>query len=195
MKERNQIDDKYKWDLTKFCKNDEDFYEKLENLRPFIEKIKKFEGKLSNDDMLLECWETCDEFSLKSGMVECYVYFMEDEDQRDCKAQEMSQKLAKVLTSFSEASSYITPEIADFTNEKLEELNSTPFTRKILAKYKDLSIRNLEHILESIYLESTSFYHFPGQLVNFYPSIRELKSKNDHTCSMSGGKIKKGSFY
>lgn len=49
--------------------------------------------------------------------------------------------------------------------------------------------------MERAYLDSSSFYHFPGQLVNFYPSIRELKSERDYTCFFSGAKIKEGSFY
>ena len=135
MKERKEIKDEFKWDITKFCKNDEDFYNKLEKLKPYIENIKQFEGKLSDDDSLLRCWEACDEFSMEAGLVECYVYFKEDQDQRDSASQEMSQKLAKVLTAYGEASSYISPEIAEFSLEKLEGLKNKPEIKPKLTKF------------------------------------------------------------
>ncbi len=146
MKERIEIEDKYKWNLSSYCKNDEDYYTRVEKLRPYIEKIKSFEGKLDNDDMLLSCWEMLDEFYYNAGFVECYVSYRCDEDQRDSKTSEMEQKLSKILTSFGEASSYISPEIATFSLEKLENLKKNPNFSKYIP-YIDDYIREKGHIL------------------------------------------------
>ncbi len=82
-----------------------------------------------------------------------------------------------------------------YYREKRLELGSTPFLRRIMKEYPNCSIKTLETILHSEYLESTSFRHFPGKQVFFYPSIREYKSEFNTTCAFSGGKIKKGRIY
>ena len=50
MKKREEIEEKYKWDLTKFCKNNDDFYVRLENLKPKVDEFKIYEGKLKDSD-------------------------------------------------------------------------------------------------------------------------------------------------
>ena len=57
MKNRSEIEEKYKWDLTKFCKNDDEFYKRLEKVDNQIKSFKKYEGKLSNESLILECLE------------------------------------------------------------------------------------------------------------------------------------------
>ena len=54
MKERSQIEEKYKWDLSKYCKNDDDYYNLLSSLEEDCNRFTKFEGKLSNDKILKE---------------------------------------------------------------------------------------------------------------------------------------------
>ena len=146
MKERIEIEDKYKWDLSNYCKNDEDFYKKIEELKTLIERIKTFEGKLENDDILLECWKTFDEFYDKIGRAECYCSYRVDEDQRNSKVNEMQQKANKALTAFGEASSYIAPEITSFSLEKLEKLKQNPKFEKYIPYIKDY-IRAKGHTL------------------------------------------------
>ena len=137
MKERNQIDNKYKWDLTKFCKNDDDFYAKLKKLEVFINKIKKFEGKLNSENELYACWEMNDEFCQKVTLLLCYANYRSDENQGDSKASEMQQKVNKVCAKYSEASSFIEPEIASFPMEKLVALKSNPKFKKFIPYIKE----------------------------------------------------------
>ena len=37
MKNRNEIEEKYKWDLSKFCKDDEDYYKRLKKVETQID--------------------------------------------------------------------------------------------------------------------------------------------------------------
>ncbi len=43
MKNRSEIEEKYKWDLTKFCKSDEDFYALLQKLENESKKFAKYD--------------------------------------------------------------------------------------------------------------------------------------------------------
>ena len=39
MKKREEIEEKFKWDLTKFCKSNDDFYKRLSELKKEIKTI------------------------------------------------------------------------------------------------------------------------------------------------------------
>lgn len=48
---------------------------------------------------------------------------------------------------------------------------------------------------EKLLLSYTSFYLFHGQLIDFYPIIKERTATKDFSCHLSGVKIKQGSPY
>ena len=60
-KERKDINDKFKWDLSPLCDSDDDFYQKLKEFQAFLPKIKAFEGKLSTKSKILEFLKLDDE--------------------------------------------------------------------------------------------------------------------------------------
>ncbi len=146
MRERNEIDNQYKWDLSQYCSSDEEYYERLENLKPYVEKIKVFEGKLENDDMLFQCWELDDEFEEECYKIMLYALCKEDEDQRDERANAMIQKIEKLTTEYNEASSYISPEISKFSKENLLALQENAKFKKFVPYIKEY-IRQKEHVL------------------------------------------------
>lgn len=51
MKERNEIEEKYKWDLSSYG-DDESFFDELKKLEPFIVGVKQFKNKLGDGDKL-----------------------------------------------------------------------------------------------------------------------------------------------
>ena len=73
MKKRSEIEEKYKWDLSKFCKSDEDFYKRLKKLDKEIAKISAFEGHLAeSNEKLFECLELNQKFGKEHGFL--YIY-------------------------------------------------------------------------------------------------------------------------
>ena len=54
LKDRKDIDEKYKFDLTEYCKDEQDFYDKLEKFKSDIKKIPSYKCRLSDPDSLLE---------------------------------------------------------------------------------------------------------------------------------------------
>ena len=72
MKNRAEIEEKYKWDIAKFCKSDDDFYKRLNSLGNKIKVIKTYEGKLTQDDILFECLEKCYALNKEFGFLTLY---------------------------------------------------------------------------------------------------------------------------
>ena len=53
LKERNQIEQQYKWDLSTLFENDEDWNEALTKIDILISEAASFQGKLNNTENLL----------------------------------------------------------------------------------------------------------------------------------------------
>ena len=138
MKKRCEIEEKYKWDITKFCKNDDDFYKRMKKLEKDIKSISKYEGKLDEDDMLFECLEKDCAFNKEFGFLTLYSELSKRVDNSDTKANEMCEKLNTLSTQFYSLTSYIEVEMAEFSDEKL----------KILQKNK--RFKNYKRMFEAI---------------------------------------------
>ena len=51
---RSEIEEKYKWDLTRIYKNPKEWDKDLEELNKLIDKISSFKGKLFSDSKTLK---------------------------------------------------------------------------------------------------------------------------------------------
>ena len=61
LKERNQIEQQYKWDLSTLFENDEAWNKALTKLDALISEAASFQGKLNNADSLLAYFKVSDE--------------------------------------------------------------------------------------------------------------------------------------
>lgn len=141
MKERALIEEKYKWDLSKFLNSEEEFYSRLEKFDKFKDEIVKFEGKLLDDETLLRCLKFETKVSIEAGILGIYAHLRLSEDVRNSKINEMNEKLEEVFTKYSMASSFVLVEMSEFSNERLKKLMED-------QKFKDYK-RNFYMILRS----------------------------------------------
>ena len=77
----------------------------------------------------------------------------------------------------------------------IKGLECDRISRKIILDNSSLSVNELEELLESVYIDSTSSFYFPGDLCLFYPKIVEYRTKVVRTCDISSSIIMPGSFY
>lgn len=146
MKKRSEIEEKYKWDLTKFCANDEEFYKRLEKLKGEISKFKDFENKLSNDDVLFKCLEFETNLLKEFSLISLYCELNLCGDMSSTNYNEMSEKLSLVSTQYSVASSFVDVEISKFSKEKLAKLMKEP-KFKNYKRFFELVLREKRHVL------------------------------------------------
>ena len=78
MKNRSEIEEKYTWDLTQLCKNDEEFYIKLQKINDYLQKLKAFEGKLNNKETIYEFLKLDEEFSKFVEPIALYAHLRSD---------------------------------------------------------------------------------------------------------------------
>ena len=122
MKQRKDIEEKYKWDLTKFYANDDEFFKSLKKFSGYKDEIAKFEGKLFDDETLLKCLEFETKVSKEAERLGVYASVKLSEDVRDSKINELNEMLETVFTEYSMASSFVSVEMSSFTEKRLKAL-------------------------------------------------------------------------
>ena len=146
MKLRAEIEEKYKWDLTKFCKNDEDFYDRLAKVEEKIPEFAKYEGKLANDDVLFECLEKECGLLQEFALIGNYASLRLCEDNADRRANEMNEKFSFVAVKYSNATAYIDVEISKFKTNKLKGLRDN-IKFKNYKRFFEAVLREKKHVL------------------------------------------------
>ena len=110
-RKREEIEEKYKWDLTTIYKTDEEFLSDLENLQTNIENIKKYESiMMKNAQNLYDCLQ--EDIKINSNINKLYLYAhcKHDQDTSNSKYQKYYGKLTNLISEYEKASSFIIPE-------------------------------------------------------------------------------------
>lgn len=144
---RSQIAEKYKWDLSDYCKDDDEFFNRLKNLEEKKDEFKKYENNLSNDEILLEMLNFDSEISKELEILACYAYRRKDENLADKLGQQMKDAFTKVSTQFAVATAFVTPEISNFDESKLKRLQQNPLFSNYSLYFHEIS-REKKHILK-----------------------------------------------
>lgn len=140
-KTRNEIDDKYKWDLTAIFKNDEEFLNELEKCKDIAYGLSKFKGHiLDSVDSLYDYFKTSERIERKLYKLYYYANLKHDEDTTNPKYQEYYQKIQKLLTTYSEETSFVAPEMMQ---------KDYSYVKKLIKE--NIKLKEYEHNLEDFY--------------------------------------------
>lgn len=146
MKTRNEVETQYKWDLSDYFRTDEDWDLEFENIKPLLGKLTTYEGKLHDDETLLECLDLDDEVGIRIGKLAVYISLKCKEDGKNNFYQNKSNLLNKYLSDIYPRLSYITSEINEFSNERLQHLITDDRFADFDLMFKNV-IRNKPHTL------------------------------------------------
>lgn len=146
---RDQIDEKYKWNLTDIYKTDEDWELDFQWVENNVSNYKKYEGNLSvSPELLLACLKFDDEISAKIDRLYLYAMLAKDSDMRLTKYQAMDDRIKALYSKASTASSFINPELLSIENEKLISFINSNSELKVYRHAIENLIRSGNHTLK-----------------------------------------------
>ncbi len=120
MKTRNQIDDKYKWDLTLIYKSEKLFLEELNTLSKEINSISKYKGIiLSSGDNLYDYLKCSEKLERKIKKLYMYAFLKSDENLTDTHNQENIGKIINLSVEYDNLNSYSKVEMMHSSYEEL----------------------------------------------------------------------------
>ena len=147
MKKRNQIEDKYKWDLTQIYSSDDLLLSDIEKLKRYPEKLSSYKGKLGKPDKCLEFLKMGSELGKLSEKISVYIFLRLSENLENAKYIELNSVVSTIGKHISVASSFEESELIGYGEEYIKKLMAD----KRFAEYKmglNNFLRNKDHILD-----------------------------------------------
>lgn len=147
-KKREDINEKYKWDLSKIYKNEEEISGDINNINKAVNDFLKYKNKVtSSSKNLLE--STKDYFKIMRILDKLIVYshMKSDEDKSISKNESLTGKIDKLTDDISEKLAFYTPEVLNEDYNKIKEfIKENEELKKYNFMFEDL-FREKKHIL------------------------------------------------
>lgn len=145
-KNRQEVPDKYKWDLSSFFKDEEEFEKVFATVTDKIKEFKKYIGCTKNSSKLREFLEL--EFQVEAMFEDLYVYayLINDQELGVEKSIKRKNKTVKLSEKLDNALSFFAPELLKLSKDEYQAL----FNDEKLNEYKALLddiYREKDHIL------------------------------------------------
>ncbi len=122
MKTRNEIEEKYKWDLSCFGVNDGNFYAKCDEIKKLMEEIYKFKGKLETDDDIYKVMKLDDKIDRLIEPLDMFIHLKSVEDLSLSKYDEMSDFLEKIEIEYNQKTLFVTEKLKKLSNKQINDM-------------------------------------------------------------------------
>lgn len=148
LRQRSEVETKYKWNLADIYVSNDAWEADFNKLKGAIGGFEKFKGTLDQSaDNILACMKLRDSLGLLSNNLYVYANLLLDEDNRISDNQERSGRISGLNSQFSEATSFIEPEILAMDDAKLRGfINSNPALTLYKFELEDI-LRRKAHVL------------------------------------------------
>lgn len=141
---RDEIEEKYKWDLTTIYKSDEEFNKELKNVKEELEKVTNYKGNIVNSSKNLYTYLTeSDALERRLYKLYYYAHLNFDSETTNPKNQELQGSVDNLLQRYGELTSFVTPELLSVEYDKIKEYyNEEPrlleyeFNLECIYRYK-----------------------------------------------------------
>lgn len=191
---RDQIPEQYKWHLEDIIKDNDAWEELFFKCEERIGHFAKYQDKLSDEDTLFDCLEFMTRMMHDISYLYGYAKMRLDQDSRDATYQGMSNRADMLYVKYVTATSFITPEISEFSMDRLNELQRSKrfkdydvFFKEIIRNKDIILSKKEEKLLGEVGLFSDNarevFSMFDNADVKFAP----VKDENGNEVAMSHG--------
>lgn len=194
MKQRQEIEEKYLWDLSSICPSDEVWEERFVKLKELTKKLEGFRGTLSDEGKLREFLFIKREHGRTISDLYVYARMKRDEDTTVSKYQAMSDRIETYSSDASARLAFVMPELTALSDETLDKLMIDPtladfdvFFREV-KRHKRITLSEKE---ERILAEVGSFADNPHDVFSMFDNadikFPDVEDENGNAVKMSHG--------
>lgn len=190
-KQRKEISDKYKWDLSKVYSSSDEVKADIKKLKTMVDDYLKYKGKITgSSDMLLKA--TDDYFALARILDKLIVYshMKFDEDKGVSESESLMGIVDKFADEVSEKLAFYTPEVLSADYDKIKNfIAGNESLEKYSFMFEDL-FREKRHILP---LEQEEMMARLGEVLsspeNTFRVLDDVNLKFDDITDENGNKV------
>ena len=145
---RDEIDERYRWDLSSIYADDEAFLAALEEAKGCATNLAAYRGKISQSpEELLAYLQLSDEAGVELGKLVNYAQRKLDEDTRKATYQDYSAQVISVYTEVSSATSWFAPELLKLDDAQMEQFFVACPELELYRRALHMVFRQRGHIL------------------------------------------------
>ncbi len=189
---RCEIEDKYKWDLTKIYKDEKEWQKDFDDAKEEILKATSYKNSfLINGKKLYEYLKYDEEVSRKLEKIYYYAHLNHDADTLDEKYKVMTNKVSDLFTKYNELSSFVVPEILKLDEKKLasfyedeKKLEDYRFSIENIYRFKN---HTLDEEKEKMLSNLSKCLSNPEET---YEALTDSDFEYDYITDEKGNKIK-----
>ena len=147
-KQRNEIEEKYTWDLSTIFPTDEAFEEELAQVSEEVKKAAGLAGHLLDSaDSLLTTTEVQLDLMRRIEKLYSYAHMKNDQDTRVAKYQEYQAKGMTLYSDFGQSFAFYEPEFMAITEEQYQAFLAEQSALQLYQHYFDKLLKKKAHIL------------------------------------------------
>ena len=148
VKSRDEIEEKYHWDLASIYATDEAFLQALETAKGYPAQFAAYQGKVSQSPQeLLAFLRLDDQVTIELSRLLNYAQRKSDEDTRISKYQDFASQAMSLWVSVSSASAWFTPELLSLDQQTMEDFYRQCPDLELYRRNLDRIFRRKEHTL------------------------------------------------
>ena len=147
-KQRNEIEEKYTWDLSTIFPTDEAFEAELAQVSEEVKKAASLAGHLLDSaDSLLTTTEIQLDLMRRIEKLYSYAHMKNDQDTRVAKYQEYQAKGMTLYSEFGQSFAFYEPEFMAITEEQYQAFLAEQPALQLYQHYFDKLLKKKAHIL------------------------------------------------
>ena len=147
-KQRNEIEEKYTWDLSTIFPTDEAFEAELAQVSEEVKKAASLAGHLLDSaDSLLTTTEVQLDLMRRIEKLYSYAHMKNDQDTRVAKYQEYQAKGMTLYSEFGQSFAFYEPEFMAITEEQYQAFLAEQPALQLYQHYFDKLLKKKAHIL------------------------------------------------
>lgn len=189
---RSEIEDKYKWDLSKIYKDEKEWQKDFDDVKEEILKATSYKNSfLINGKKLYEYLKYDEVVSRKLEKIYYYAHLNHDADTLNEKYKVMTNKVSDLFTKYNELSSFVVPEILKLDEKKLasfyedeKKLEDYRFSIENIYRFKN---HTLDEEKEKMLSNLSKCLSNPEET---YEALTDSDFEYDYITDEKGNKIK-----
>ncbi len=145
---RDQIEEKYRWDLSSIFPDDAAFEAALEAAKELPAQFAAYQGKISRSAAnLLAYLKLDDQADLALTKLVNYAQRKSDEDTRESRYQDYSSQVMTLWVSLSSACAWFTSELLSLTEDQMEAFYAAEPGLEVYRRCLDVIFQQRAHVL------------------------------------------------
>ncbi|KXT73662.1 Oligoendopeptidase F [Streptococcus sp. DD10] len=148
VKQRQEIEEQYQWDLSTIFSTDQAWEEELTALTGDLSQAEQYAGHLLDSaESLLTATELMLDLSRRLEKLYVYAHMKNDQDTREAKYQEYYAKSMTLYSQFEQAFSFYDPEFLTIREEQYQDFLQENEQLVLYKHYFDKILQEKQHVL------------------------------------------------